>query len=239
MKNFWDILSESLNMLFEAKSAAEIAHDLGLTHIGYGYWADETGKTVARTIDGQLVKIDDDPNIGEPDYSQQDDPEFTNLHHLGEVALDKLTAMALEHMGMAEYIDAENNARRTLTRDGLKKMLLSGEAPDWNAAYMYGLEKEQKEAFEEFVEFLLNSKGSALIKQALIAHKQVAGKETGASTYKAQQIGKIPIDPAYKNAVTGAVKSMPLEYLKMIPAHALPAFAKTMEIAIKLCPHNP
>jgi ADP-ribose pyrophosphatase YjhB (NUDIX family) len=36
--------------------AAQQAHDLGLTHVGGGYWIDSSGDVVAQTMDGKLVK---------------------------------------------------------------------------------------------------------------------------------------------------------------------------------------
>ena len=41
-------------------TARDQAHHLGLTYDGYGYWDDETGKPVARTIQGHLVKLEPD-----------------------------------------------------------------------------------------------------------------------------------------------------------------------------------
>lgn len=37
---------------------AELAHKLGLNSAGWGYWRDESGKTVAKTVDGNLTKLD-------------------------------------------------------------------------------------------------------------------------------------------------------------------------------------
>lgn len=48
-------------LLFEME-AREQAHQLGLVSAGWGYWKDKTGRTVAQTIDGQLVKLDDQPD---------------------------------------------------------------------------------------------------------------------------------------------------------------------------------
>ena len=46
-------------------STADQAKQMGLVYAGYGRWRDpQTGKIVARTQDGQLVKIDDDGASG-------------------------------------------------------------------------------------------------------------------------------------------------------------------------------
>ncbi len=66
-------LLEIIKQLIESR-AAEEANKLGLTHIGYGYWADANGNTVARTLSGELVRLDtnklappkDDRKIVEP-----------------------------------------------------------------------------------------------------------------------------------------------------------------------------
>jgi hypothetical protein len=72
---FTKIIREEVSRLFEAEptqaldptkppaedgsDAAAQAHNLNLTHIGYGYWADKSGQTVARTVKGHLVKLSD------------------------------------------------------------------------------------------------------------------------------------------------------------------------------------
>lgn len=43
----------------EESEAAQQAHALGLVSGGWGTWKDKTGKTVAKTIRGQLVKVED------------------------------------------------------------------------------------------------------------------------------------------------------------------------------------
>lgn len=48
-------LSHLLNE--DGSEASEEAHRLGLTSAGWGYWKDKSGKTVARTVDGKLVKL--------------------------------------------------------------------------------------------------------------------------------------------------------------------------------------
>jgi hypothetical protein len=46
-------------LLLESDSeAAEQAHHLGLTAAGWGTWRDQSGKTVAKTVQGKLVKLE-------------------------------------------------------------------------------------------------------------------------------------------------------------------------------------
>jgi hypothetical protein len=42
----------------DESEASTQAHRLGLVSGGFGYWKDQTGKTVARTVQGHLVKLD-------------------------------------------------------------------------------------------------------------------------------------------------------------------------------------
>ncbi|MBW3545405.1 MAG: GNAT family N-acetyltransferase [Bacteroidetes bacterium] len=52
-------------MLFESEDASDQAHKLGLTSAGWGYWKDKSGKTVAQTIQGKLVKLESHPDAFE------------------------------------------------------------------------------------------------------------------------------------------------------------------------------
>lgn len=47
-----------VKLLFES-TAADQAHQLGLHHVGWGYWADANGDVVAKTVQGKLVKVTD------------------------------------------------------------------------------------------------------------------------------------------------------------------------------------
>lgn len=51
----------------ELSDAAEQAHKLGLVSGGWGTWKDASGKTVAKTIQGQLVKLDDVAELDDED----------------------------------------------------------------------------------------------------------------------------------------------------------------------------
>jgi hypothetical protein len=60
------------NGVSKNSEASEEAHKLGLIAKPYGNWADKTGKTVAKTISGKLVKIED------PEAEAGKDQHFSN-----------------------------------------------------------------------------------------------------------------------------------------------------------------
>jgi hypothetical protein len=49
----------------KGNSAADQAHKQGLTSIGFGRWANDQGKVVAKTVNGRLQKVD--VNMGQQD----------------------------------------------------------------------------------------------------------------------------------------------------------------------------
>lgn len=49
-------LSRLTRLIFESE-AADQARQLGLTHVAYGMYADDSGEVVARTVNGRLVKV--------------------------------------------------------------------------------------------------------------------------------------------------------------------------------------
>ncbi|MBW3546121.1 MAG: hypothetical protein KY428_11085 [Bacteroidetes bacterium] len=77
------IREEIERRLNEAKptEASAQAKKLGLTYLGFGRWADETGNVVANTIDGKLVQKDtpekpeevEDDTYDLPDFGGEDD----------------------------------------------------------------------------------------------------------------------------------------------------------------------
>ena len=74
-------INENKNLNEEESDTADQAHKLGLTAAGWGYWADASGKKVARTIQGHLVKLTDDEKdainnpINKQSTSQQPETE--------------------------------------------------------------------------------------------------------------------------------------------------------------------
>lgn len=80
----YKFVSENFKKRFISESdAAEQAKQLGLTYAGWGKWKDSTGKVVAKTVDGQLVKVE--PGEEVPDHDGWDsnlghvNPEFNDL----------------------------------------------------------------------------------------------------------------------------------------------------------------
>jgi ADP-ribose pyrophosphatase YjhB (NUDIX family) len=70
-------LSEILQWVLESESSDQ-AHQLGLRYDHWGYWKDKTGKTVAQTVKGKLVKLPDDFDDGhmeDPDSPKSTPPE--------------------------------------------------------------------------------------------------------------------------------------------------------------------
>jgi hypothetical protein len=73
-----NILRNILREADESESSRQ-AHELNLTHIGHGYWADAQGSTVARSIDGHLVKLEkDDLMYGNKANTMVQEPEGDN-----------------------------------------------------------------------------------------------------------------------------------------------------------------
>lgn len=65
--------------------AAKQAHKLGLTSKGYGNWADQSGETVAKTVKGQLVKVE-----------KGEEPEFPSEKGMTQQDWDKHRARAYD-----------------------------------------------------------------------------------------------------------------------------------------------
>lgn len=55
-----EVRNKNVRSLFEAETsgAGDDAERLGLTHIGWGRYTDQTGKVVAKSIDGRLVRVE-------------------------------------------------------------------------------------------------------------------------------------------------------------------------------------
>lgn len=65
--NLIDILLEDVGQEAKAK---------GLHHIGWGRYADKSGKVVAKTVDGKLVNVQGkDPEVDQPDRDIEDKPD--------------------------------------------------------------------------------------------------------------------------------------------------------------------
>jgi hypothetical protein len=59
--------------LIKEESAAETAHRLKLQYAGYGVWKDASGKSVAKTVNGQLVKLEPG-EVAQPSQGGGDEP---------------------------------------------------------------------------------------------------------------------------------------------------------------------
>lgn len=63
---------------YESNDAATMAHELGLEYAGWGRWRNKKKMVVAKTVDGNLVKIPPTEMMKEPG-----DPEDPDLEHVG------------------------------------------------------------------------------------------------------------------------------------------------------------
>lgn len=59
------------SIVTEAEDPSELAHKLDLKSGGFGRWVDDTGETVAKTVDGNLVKIDPNEKQDSTDVPSQ------------------------------------------------------------------------------------------------------------------------------------------------------------------------
>lgn len=131
------------------ESAADKAHEMGLTHAGGAYWQDKQGKTVAKTIGTDLVKLDTD---GELDKSMKpataDDlakysgdtqqptvnyktPELAKRHQTIQTAKNIETDPAI--VGHIHPPTRESGDAIEVTVDG-KNAVLDAWEPDYSAA---------------------------------------------------------------------------------------------------------
>lgn len=56
-------IHELIHKIITESDSADQAHKLGLSYAGRGYWRDSSGKTVAKTVQDKLVKLDADDNM--------------------------------------------------------------------------------------------------------------------------------------------------------------------------------
>ncbi|MBW3546093.1 MAG: hypothetical protein KY428_10940, partial [Bacteroidetes bacterium] len=164
---FINLVKETLNniILSEAKTPAEQAHDLGLIHTGYGYWANDAGKVVARTIDGVLTKYEKEEEI--PDYAdteEEEDLTRKEIKEKGEAALDKIANYAYDLLGL----NPDDHKFIPLT---IIHAIRFKEVPDWTAAYD-DLEEDELVDFKSFLAGIANS-NTKLIRQAGMLIKQL------------------------------------------------------------------
>ena len=88
------------------RSAADEAKQMGLTHAGYGYWKDNTGKVVAQTRDGELVMIDQTDGKMQPSQVDMGNPTGEAS---GQTPASKARSMGLISDGSGSYKDSQGN----------------------------------------------------------------------------------------------------------------------------------
>ena len=67
-----------LDILLEQLSPAELAHKMGWTSAGWGYWKDASGNTIAKTEGDRLIPVSDKPDT-QPSLTKQVSSSEANL----------------------------------------------------------------------------------------------------------------------------------------------------------------
>ena len=97
------------------RTAAEEAREAGLTHAGYGYYKDSTGKVVAQSRDGKLVYLDQSDGKMQPSQVDMGNPTGEAS---GQTPADKARSMGLVSDGSGSYKDtAGNTIARTVNNE--------------------------------------------------------------------------------------------------------------------------
>ncbi len=126
------------------RTAADEAHQAGLTYNGYGYWSDRSGQVVAKTEDGQLKYLEGDQK--QPTTATLDMGNPTSQAS-GMTPAAKARSMGLQSNGSGGYVDQEGNViARTVNNelvfydsragggavsDGSGGALITQSAPSW------------------------------------------------------------------------------------------------------------
>lgn len=168
-----NFVNETFDIIREALSAAEQAHKLGLTHIGGGYWVDDSNKIVARTVkQGDtkvLVKYESPEDI--PDEVDED-PELDDTRQeiidKGKVALDLLAKNAAEHAGL-DYDSLDSTDAKNISV--LVRMAVSGHYVDDGLIDTLA-DEDEREALADFLDSITNNKTSKVVNAARMLFKQ-------------------------------------------------------------------
>jgi hypothetical protein len=115
------LITETIN---ESK-ASEEAEKKGLKHVGFGNYADSTGKVVAKSKDGNLVKVN--KNSSSKDKSDTNSDNEKNAAKKG-----------LRHIGQGYYEDKNGNTVAKTVNGKIKKMSVEDhylEAKEEDKAY--------------------------------------------------------------------------------------------------------
>jgi hypothetical protein len=79
-------LSKLLENWLDSYPIAKQADILGLSYAGYGRWKDDTGKIVAKTVDGKIISI---KGVGNRSViSPADNPDFVTSEPIGGDSVD-------------------------------------------------------------------------------------------------------------------------------------------------------
>lgn len=124
-------------------SPRDQAHKLGLTYKGHGVWKDSTGKSVAKTVDGNLVRLDADgkvPQAPDPQPDVFNDPNPIDdaklKKKLDKETLKKLIQMVLDRDDLDVDPTIDKQLAQTFKEAGMEDYDPEGlnhVSPRWNA----------------------------------------------------------------------------------------------------------
>jgi hypothetical protein len=206
------IVKESL--LGEVKSAAEQAHDLGLHHVGFGYWANEQGQVVARTktINGKkvLVKLESPENIPDETDDEGDEGYENELYQDGIKALNKIAAHALDNANVDDSVKQAISSKLSAL---IGASINQGKVHDnISAEYFHELDEDEAVAIQQYVKLMLDHPNSALVKAVKVAQSQMKSDK---------YVGK-------KGSVTPKIQPTPEPEADITPEPVKPTSSGTM-----------
>jgi len=142
-----DLLKRNITKLIIEGKAADQAHNLGLKSVGYGNWADDSGKVVAKSADGgqrligvkahdkdiDYATLDDSPNAKKADKAKaKSSKSIASAHKAKPKAKPKTSPKAKEQpMGAPgkKISSSQNTLGADVNEIGLGAMLVGG---DWS-----------------------------------------------------------------------------------------------------------
>jgi hypothetical protein len=201
---FWKLLLERAQLLTEAKSPAEQAHDLGLEYAGYGYWKDSSGKKVARTIGDKLVKLGNGEEDGPTDTG--DDTHAKELAKLGKDALKKLAIHIIENIGKDD--DMTPGLVVGVQKD--IATVVSGGWVESNSPVFGVLDNEEGEAYKDALAAIASLNNSKLVK-AIKVYQQVQKHEDDLANKAKAKPTKQEFDDTM-NLMEPLFKNVPIKY---------------------------
>jgi hypothetical protein len=102
MKNslaLYSLQIENVNALLTESDASDLAHKLGLKHIGWGYYQNAEGLTVAKTIQGKLVKLNGQEFDTANHQAKKKDSAQADIE-MGDIALKKAMNGLIDYAGL-------------------------------------------------------------------------------------------------------------------------------------------